>query len=127
MPKKAQEQQQAKQQQQETKKREKLYNACEKKHCAAQTRRNNKLKKKFKKLEKAMCAAMDDNEDFFNCSNKYYAETGHDKSFEALSECGTEYCQKEKKARAQAYLSKGGSTMQKKKNKRLCLSAKKQR
>ena len=112
-------QQQAKQQQQHTKKTEKLYNACEKKHCAALTQRNDKLKKKFKKLEKAKCEPLTDNEDFFNCSNKYYEETGHDQSFKALSECGTKYCQKEKKARAQAYLSKGGT------KKRLRLSAKK--
>ena len=127
MPKQAKQQQakqqQAKQQQakQHTKKTEKLYNTCEKKQCAALTQRNDKLKKKFKKLENAICAPMTDNEDFFNCSNKYYQETGHDQSFKELSECGTKYCQKEKKARAQAYLSKGGT----KKKKRLRLSAKK--
>ena len=98
----------------ETKKSEKLYNACEKKRCAAQTKRNNTLKKKYKKREKARCAALTDNEDFFNCSNKYYAETGYDKSFKELSECGSKYCAKEKKARAQAYLAMGGGATKKK-------------
>jgi hypothetical protein len=101
-----------------TKKTEKLYNACEKKHCAVQTKRNQKLKKKFKKLENANCASLTDNEDFFNCSNKYYAETGHDQSFKELSECGAKYCAKERKKRAQAYLAKSGGT---KKKKRSCI------
>jgi hypothetical protein len=98
---------------QATKKKEKLYNACEKKRCAAQTKRNNILKKKYKKREKAMCASLTDNGDFYNCSKKYYAETGYDKSFEELSECGSKYCAKEKKARAQAYLAMGGATKKK--------------
>ena len=106
---------------------EKLFNACEKKNCAALSKRNKTLKKRFQTMEKEKCAS---NEDFFNCSNKIYTESGHEKSFKELTDCNDTYCKKEKRDRANAYtaefdylptpgfLKKGGGTRKRSTRKR---------
>jgi len=60
---------------------EKLFNACEKKNCAALMKHNKILKKKYQKMEKEKCSSLTDNEDFYNCSTKIYTNSGHEKSF----------------------------------------------
>ena len=86
-----------------TKKMETQFNKCEKKKCATQTKRKLKMQKLFKKLEKKQCAALKSADDFNNCSNKIYTETGYEKVVQDLLECGSKHCSREKKEKAQAY------------------------
>jgi len=60
---------------------EKLFNACEKKNCAALMKHNKILKKKYQKMEKEKCSSLTDNENFYNCSTKINIDSGHEKSF----------------------------------------------
>ena len=88
----------------QTTKMEKLFNACEKKNCPALTKRNKTLKTKFQKIEKEKCSSLVSDDDFFNCSNKIYTDSGYEKSFKDLTVCNDKYCKKEKEDRANAYI-----------------------
>ena len=82
---------------------ERLFNVCAKKKCAALTKRKIKGQQKYKKLEKAKCSSLVDNEDFYNCTNKIYKESGYAKLFSDWLACSNKKCAKEKKARTEAY------------------------
>lgn len=82
---------------------ERLFNVCVKKKCAALTKRKIKGHQKYKKLEKTKCASLVDNEDFYDCTNKIYKESGYAKLFSDWLACSNKKCAKEKKARAEAY------------------------
>ena len=97
------------------------FNACENKKCAALTKRKRPAERKFKKLEKAHCMPLSDNDDFFNCSNKFYTETGYEKIANDLAKCADQHCKKEKKERADAYGLAGGKRKTKK-SRRVCNS-----
>jgi hypothetical protein len=98
---------QAKQQQQQANKHlkqtERNFNACEKKKCAALTKRKRPAERKFKKLEKEHCMSLSDNEEFYNCSGKFYTETGYEKIVSDLAKCAEKHCKKEKTDRSDAY------------------------
>ena len=85
------------------KRTERLFNVCAKKKCVALTKRKLKGQRKYKKLEKENCASFVDNEDFYDCTNKIYKESGYDKIFSHWTACTSKKCSKEKKAISELY------------------------
>ena len=82
---------------------ERLFNVCAKKKCAALTKRKIKGQQKYKKLEKKKCASLVDNQEFYDCTNKIYKESGYAKLFSDWLACSNKKCAKEKKPRTEAY------------------------
>jgi hypothetical protein len=73
----------------------KKLNKCKTRKCSKQNKKRLAEQKRYLKEEKKQCYKIEDNSEYYNCTDKLYEKSKYKKLFDKWVKCGKTKCSKE--------------------------------